>query len=76
MNPILLKLAQETDVWCDQNHAGDEFYAIRWEEHFAELIVRECAGLFPNVYVEIKTDYGHTPVIAADYIKQHFGVEE
>lgn len=45
-------------------------------ELFAELIVRECAGLFPNVYVEIETDYGHTPVIAADYIKEHFGVEE
>ena len=45
-------------------------------ETFAELIVRECAGLFPNVYVEIENEHGHTPVIAADYIKQHFGVEE
>lgn len=45
-------------------------------QRFAELIVRECAGLFPNVYVEIETDYGHTPVIAADYIKKHFGVEQ
>ena len=45
-------------------------------EKFAELIVRECAGLFPNVYVEIETDYGHTPVIASDYIKKHFGVKE
>jgi len=44
-------------------------------EKFVELIVRECAGLFPNVYVEIETDYGHTPVIASDYIKKHFGVE-
>ena len=43
---------------------------------FAELIVRECAGLFPNVYVEIENEYGHTPVVAADYIKKHFGVEE
>jgi uncharacterized protein YycO len=41
---------------------------------FAELIVKECAGLFPNVYVSIETEYGHTPVIAADYIKKHFGV--
>ena len=43
---------------------------------FAQLIVRECAGLFPNVYVEIENEYGHTPVVAADYIKKHFGVEE
>lgn len=45
-------------------------------EKFAELIVKECAGLFPNVYVSIETDYGHTPVIAKDYIEKHFGVEE
>ncbi len=45
-------------------------------EKFAELIVRECAGLFPNVYVEIENEYGHTPVVAANYIKKHFGVEE
>jgi hypothetical protein len=45
-------------------------------ELLAELIVKECAGLFPNVYVEIEDEYGHTPVIAADYIKKHFGVEE
>jgi hypothetical protein len=47
-----------------------------FSEKVAELIVRECAGLFPNVYVEIENEYGHTPVIAADYIKKHFGVEE
>ena len=47
-----------------------------FSQKFAELIVRECAGLFPNVYVEIENEYGHTPVIAADYIKKHFGVEE
>ncbi len=50
-------------------------YTIDDPKKFAELIVRECAGLFPNVYVEIETEYGHTPVVAADYIKKHFGVE-
>ena len=45
-------------------------------KNFAELIVRECAGLFPNMYVEIENEYGHNPFIAADYIKKHFGVEE
>jgi hypothetical protein len=57
---------------------GDDllYYHPVFAKKFAELIVRECAGLFPNVYVEIETDYGHTPVIASDYIKQHFGVEE
>jgi len=51
---------------------GDEAHI----QKFAELIVRECAGLFPNVYVSIENDYVHTPVIASDYIKKHFGVEE
>ena len=50
-------------------------YSESYDTEFAELIVRECAGLFPNVYVEIETEYGHTPVVAADYIKKHFGVE-
>jgi len=48
----------------------------KFADRFAELIVKECAGLFPNVYVEIENEYGHTPVIAADYIKKQFGVEE
>ena len=65
MNKILLKLAQETDVWCDQNHAGDEFYAIRWEEHFAELIVRECVNIADTA----------EPYQSSDLIKKHFGVE-
>lgn len=51
-------------------------FAVFDKKKFAELIVRECADLFPNVYVSIENDYGHTPVIASDYIKKHFGVEE
>jgi hypothetical protein len=53
-----------------------KWMGVEHAKKFAELIVKECAGLFPNVYVEIETDYGHTPVIAADYIKKHFGVEK
>ena len=61
------------------NELWEECKTPNWSydhEKFAELIVKECAGLFPNVYVEIENEYGHTPVIAADYIKKHFGVEE
>ena len=67
MNERILELARQ--VWPDPNTSHVN------HEKFAELIVRECAGLFPNVYVEIETEYGTTPVVAADYIKQHFGVE-
>jgi len=67
------ELAKESDLDWHKHWNDDESNRL---EKFAELIVRECAGLFPNVYVEIENEYGHTPVIAADYIKKHFGVEE
>jgi|Laugrespbdmm15dd_1035085.scaffolds.fasta_scaffold247277_1 hypothetical protein len=71
MNERINELWEEckTPNWSYDNQTYDH-------EKFAELIVKECAGLFPNVYVEIENEYGHTPVIAADYIKKHFGVEE
>jgi hypothetical protein len=60
MNERIRKLALETDVWCDQNWAGHEFYNIRWEEKFAELIVRECAELMPhdNLYNMVLKHFG------------------
>jgi hypothetical protein len=78
MNERIKELAEQAGVFAG-DFAGAGLYSIHNKEEvekFAELIVQECAGLFPNVYVEIETDYGHTPVIAADYIKKHFGVEE
>lgn len=42
MNERILKIAQQTDIWCDQNYSGDDHYDLRWEEKFAELIIREC----------------------------------
>jgi len=60
----------------DKLKNGDPYSSVMVDlERFAEKIVRECAGLFLNVYVEIETEHGHTPVVAADYIKKHFGVE-
>ena len=75
MNERIKQLAEQATSYIDPS-AND---GVCWhfdKEKFAELIVRECAGLFPNVYVEIENEYGHTPVIAADYIKKHFGVKQ
>ena len=73
MNKRIRELAIEAGYTTDMFGIG------HWDmpecQKFAELIVKECAGLFPNVYVEIENEYGHTPVVAADYIKKHFGVE-
>ena len=77
MNERIYKLAREADklarIEIPDLREIVLYDRIR-DEKFAELIVRECAGLFPNVYVEIENEHGHTPVIAADYIKKHFGV--
>ena len=79
MNERIYKLAREADklarIEIPDLREIVLYDRIR-DEKFAELIVRECAGLFPNVYVEIENEHGHTPVIAADYMKKHFGVEE
>jgi hypothetical protein len=39
-------------------------------ENFAELIVRECAGIFEGVYTD-----QHRPERIDKRIKEHFGVE-
>jgi len=79
MNERIYKLAREADklarIEIPDLREIVLYDRIR-DEKFAELIVRECAGLFPNVYVEIENEHGHTPVIAADYMKKHFGVGE
>lgn len=42
MNDQIRKLALETDAYCDQHYLGNQFYEVRWEEKFAELIVKDC----------------------------------
>ena len=71
MNERIKELAMQADIWCDQNYPNNEFYDIRWEEKFAELIVRECAELVAGVPTDTM---GYNT--ADQKIKQHFGVEE
>lgn len=73
MNKRIKELAQQTDVWCDQNHHGDKFYDIRWEEKFAELIVRECAKEAFNFWC-YQDDCNDES--AQSHIKKHFGIEK
>ena len=42
MNERIQELASAADVWCDQNWLGHDLYNQRWEEKFAELIIRDC----------------------------------
>lgn len=76
MNERIRKLALETDVWCDQNWAGYEFYNIRWEEKFAELIVRECIEHLEGNVAVPNLEHSITKTKCIRSIKEHFGVEE
>jgi hypothetical protein len=84
MNERIRKLALETDVWCDQNWAGHEFYNIKWEEKFAELIVGECLAhgkltqsqAVVNGSEEYNAGREMGIEVFMNQIKKHFGVEE
>ena len=74
MNERIQQLAEQARASVPPGLVVEEWIQV-YNQVLGELIVQECAGLFPNVYVEIENEYGHTPVIAADYIKKHFGIE-
>ena len=68
MNECIRELARKVDpelaketIYCTSNDL----------KKFAELIVRECAGLFPAEY-----DTVEGKITIGKIIKQHFGVEE
>ena len=87
MNERILKIAQETDAWCDQRYLGEDSYDIEWEKKFAELIVRECLEELRYTVLDTQelrrdrsTDYqvgwGDGMFDAGETIKNIFGVEE
>lgn len=74
MNKLIKKLAAEAGF----NVRKNEVYTSRLEhfpitddlEEFAELVIRECAGISEN-YAG-----GSLPLSIALTIKRHFGIEE
>ena len=72
MNERIRKLALEADVWCDQNWAGHEFYNIRWEEKFAELLI---SAVMAEVKDEVQYQCGWANAeIVENRVKKVFGV--
>lgn len=53
------------------------FERDKWQEKFAELIVRECARIVPNTDLG-DVDGGDSAVLraASKQIREHFGVKE
>jgi hypothetical protein len=85
MNERIRELAkQATNVvegWSDE-HGTTRYYEFN-QEKFAELIVRECAGiaiglskLYPREDVGFDVGYTMGAKRAAKEIAEHFGVEE
>ena len=75
MNERILELKHLAEVWCFENipeqFSEETGYGEAWEDKFAELIIKECAGLVQGVPIDTM---GYQS--ADQKIKQHFGVEE
>ena len=71
MNDRIRQLAEQADWRFSDKITGDELQPIldKRLEKFAELIVKECAGLVDHVIMEDGTR-------RSDFIRKHFGVEE
>ena len=82
MNERIRELAwQAANGMLSYDAEGDFRLSEKEVEKFAELIVRECAGLAVNSqYANTKSEYyegfNEALIYAGNKIKQHFGVEE
>ena len=66
MNERIRELAEQAEKYADDNFKGEPTYSEAYDSKFAELIVRECAGV---VFKKVE------PKSALDVL-EHFGVEE
>ena len=72
MNERIKELAEQ----ANNDVSGNAFSMARYNEKFAELIVRECARLARNTNLE-DVEGGDSAVLraAGEQIEKHFGVE-
>ena len=79
MNERIKELAKQADEYASQfayvQAVGHPGYKEKFNEKFAELIVRECIHVAYNKMAIQKLD-GIRPSVVCDTIKEHFGVEE
>ncbi len=79
MNERIRKIAIETDAWCDQHYTDDPMYDIKWEQKFAELIVRKCLEQIDKIRDGCEADHEEEQALGADWaglaVARYFGVE-
>ena len=71
MNDRIKELAEQAEKYADDNFRGEPTWSEAFESKFAELIIQECANLFPLTF----TDEQYQRRIDKT-IRKHFGVEE
>jgi len=73
MNERIRELAKQADIYSDK-HAESRDYVVLRDQYFAELIVRECAGIYDKI------DNGNSHMGTDDYLealhRTFFGVKE
>ena len=69
MNERSKKLAEQAEKYADDNFRGEPTWSEAYESKFAELIIQECAGLFPMAF----TDEQYQRRIDKTILK-HFGI--
>ena len=74
MNERIELLAEQASQWVIDNSNGVHAPYERWNEKFAELIIRECAGIYSKI------DNGNSHMGTDDYLealhRTFFGVKE
>jgi hypothetical protein len=73
MNERIRELADQALKECD---AAKERGIDQYSKRLAELIVRECASICMKNQYEGTPLYNNGSVSSAEFIKEHFGVEE
>jgi hypothetical protein len=71
MNERIRELSEQAERYADDNFRGEPTWSEAFETMFAELIVKECAQLFPLTF----TDEEYQRRIDKTILK-HFGVIE
>ena len=52
MNERIQELSEQAEKYADDNFRGEPTWSEAFESKFAELIVKECARLFPMTYTD------------------------
>ena len=75
MNERIRELALETDIWVDKHFPDNEFYHIRWEERYAEVMIKEFIQILQRRYMGDNNREDMEVRRCIEDVKKHFGIE-